>query len=70
MNKKTIQSLASGILERRKDYYPAEAMQDDTCTHNGLIGNCGLECKAYLLGKCPIQDEIAPLNRAEADGRD
>jgi len=31
---------------------------DETCEHNGLIGNCGNSCKCYLLGKRPIESEV------------
>jgi hypothetical protein len=50
--------LAHWDLYKHRDYYPAEAMSDDTCVHNGLVGNCGADCKCYLSGKCPIEDEI------------
>jgi hypothetical protein len=50
--------LAHWDLYKHRDNYPAEAMSDDTCVHNGLVGNCGLLCKCFLNGNCPIEDEI------------
>lgn len=28
------------------------------CDSEGMAGNCGIECRGYTLGECPIQDEI------------
>ena len=47
-----------GTLERHKDYYPAEAMDSNSCVHNGLIGNCGAACPCYEIGGCPVEDEV------------
>lgn len=55
---KAIQSLAAWDLERKKDYYPADALDNDSCFYNGQIGNCGLDCPCYILGKCPVEEEI------------
>ena len=33
------------------DHYPA--MDVDSCDYNGIHGNCGIDCTALLLGKCP-----------------
>lgn len=30
----------------------------DECFSNGDSGNCGLNCSAYLDGKCDIADEV------------
>lgn len=37
---------------------PAGALDKDSCFYNGQIGNCGRECPCYLLGNCPIEDEV------------
>lgn len=55
---KAIQSLATWDLERKKDYYPADALDNDSCFYNDQIGNCGLDCHCYILGKCPVEEEI------------
>jgi len=54
----SLKSLAAWDLERNKDYYPAEALDKDGCFYNAQIGNCGKNCLAYLLEKCPIPEEI------------
>lgn len=54
----TIKSLAAWDLERNKDYYPAEAMDKDSCFYNGQIGNCGLDCPCFIGGDCPVEGEI------------
>lgn len=59
MSKDNLRDLAAWDLERNKDYYPAGALDKNGCFYNGQIGNCGTECSAYLLDKCPIPDEIA-----------
>ena len=55
---KTLQDLASLDLERNKDHYPADAMDKESCFYNGQIGNCGLECPAFINGECTIADEV------------
>lgn len=55
---KNLQDLARWDLERNKDYYPADAMNKDSCFYNGQIGNCGLDCPTLICGKCQIEDEI------------
>lgn len=55
---KSLQALAAWDLERNKDYYPADAMDKESCFYNGQIGNCGLECPAFMNGKCTIEDEV------------
>ena len=58
VNDDTIKSIAAWDLERSKDYYPADALDKDGCFYNGQIGNCGSKCPCYLLGNCPVEDEI------------
>jgi hypothetical protein len=55
---KNLQALAVLDLERNKDYYPADAMDKESCFYNGQIGNCGLECPTFINGKCTIEDEV------------
>ena len=54
----SLRSLAAWDLERHKKYYPADAMDKDSCFYNGQIGNCGTGCPCYQLGKCPVEEEI------------
>ena len=58
MDKKTLQSLAAWDLERNKEYYPADAMDKESCFYNGQTGNCGTDCPCYLLGECPVEEEV------------
>jgi hypothetical protein len=43
-------------MSKMSDNYPA--MDSDSCDYNGLMGNCGEDCKALALGKCPFQEEM------------
>ena len=58
MDKEKVSALAEWLLEKDKDYYPAEAMQEGTCVREHLLGRCGGECLCYLNGDCPIEDEV------------
>ena len=57
-------SLAEWDMWWNRDRYPAEAMQSNTCMHNGLLGNCGCECECYLLGNCPTKEEIDEVSKS------
>jgi len=35
------------------------------CFDEGQSGNCGLECRGFIGGECPIPDEIADIFRNE-----
>jgi len=37
------------------DHYPAGMSE---CYRNGLSGNCGTECSAFLMGICDVEEEI------------
>lgn len=37
------------------DHYPAGM---SACDSNGINGNCGPECSAFLSGDCDVEDEI------------
>ena len=37
------------------DRYPAGM---SPCYREGLSGNCGEDCSVFLLGECPIEDEV------------
>jgi len=43
-------ALAINMLERHKDYYPAGALDPESCFYNGQIGNCGHDCPKYISG--------------------
>lgn len=58
MKNKNMRDLAAWDLERNKDYYPAGAMDEESCFYNGQIGNCNIECPCFLLGNCPVEDEV------------
>ena len=38
-------------MSKLSDNYPA--MDADSCDFNGIMGNCGPDCSALAVGKCP-----------------
>jgi len=52
------ESMAGWDLLNQRKHYSADAMDSTTCTHNHLIGKCGINCPVYQREDCPIQDEI------------
>ena len=57
-NEEAIRALTEHSLRRNKDHYPPGALDEEHCFFNGQMGDCGLECKAYILGNCPSPEEI------------
>lgn len=37
------------------DNYPVMSL----CISESMAGNCGANCRGYILGDCPIADEIS-----------
>ena len=67
---KDLKDLALWDLEKHKDYYSADAMDSESCIHNGLIGNCGFDCPCYLNGNCPIEDEVDEAKNKSTESGD
>ena len=53
-----LRNLTIDMLKKDAKYYPAGALDEDECFYNAQIGDCGHECRCYLSGNCPIEEEI------------
>lgn len=49
---------AEALLKKDKDYYPADALDKDSCFYNGQIGNCGINCPSFKQKKCENEKEV------------